>query len=58
MELMIVLGVGTTIGIVRIFISKRGGNSGKKLRYYNYSKYTVKHKKLNQSLNEQSKTTF
>jgi len=57
MEVVIIIGTGLSIGILRIFISKKSGKS-KKLKYYNYSKYTLKHKRLGQSLNEQSKVKF
>ena len=57
MELLVVIGVGLSASMIRIYLSKRSGKS-KKLRYYNYTKYTIRHKKIGQSLNEQSKTTF
>jgi len=55
--LIVVIGIGTVISAIRIKMSKKSGKS-KKLKYYNYSKYTIRHKKMGQSLNEQSKITF
>lgn len=57
METLIFLCVGVGIGIIKCTISKRNGKTTK-LRYYNYRKYAIKYKKINNSLNEESKITF
>ena len=54
---ILVLGIGTVVSTARIIISKRGKKS-KKLVYFNYSKYTIRHKQMNESINLQSKNTF
>lgn len=59
METLIIIGAGLTISVIRIVVFKKGRKSkDKKLVYYNYSKYIIKHKKMGQSLSEQSKITF
>ena len=57
MDVLIIIGITIGASAIRIFIKKRSGNS-EKLNYYNYSKYTIRHKKIGQSLNDQSKTTL
>jgi len=57
MEIFLAIGLTVSVSIIRCVIYKKG-NTSKKLRYYNYSKYTIKHKKLGKSLSEQSKNNF
>ena len=54
MEALILIVGGIGIGIIRISFAKRNKTS-QKIRYTNYSKYVVKNKKYNNSINEQSK---
>lgn len=57
MEALIIIGTGLVISAIRIGISKKSGKSkNKKLVYYNYSRFAVKYKKIDDSLNQQSKS--
>lgn len=54
---LFILGTGLAVGIYRCSLYKKD-NKATKVKYYNYSKYSIKHKKLNQSMSEQSKNLF
>jgi len=59
METAIVIGTTLSIGIIRVIIANRQkGKKSKKIRYYNYRQYEIKYKKLNDSINQQSKNNF
>jgi hypothetical protein len=45
---------GLAIGIVRIKCNKSG--KSKKIKYYNYSKFEIKYKKIDEALSKQSKS--
>ncbi len=57
MYTLVVIGVGLSIGIIRSIAYKKN-NKAKKLKYYNYRKYAIKYKRINNSINEQSKGVF
>lgn len=57
MYTLIVIGVGLSIGIIRSIAYKKN-NKAKKLKYYNYRKYAIRYKRINNSINEQSKGVF
>ena len=54
---IIVLVGGLSVGIIRCAIAKKG-NKGKRFKYYNYRKYAIRHKKMGELINIQSKNTF
>jgi len=57
MEILIALipvGAGLIIGIVRIKYNKSG--KSKKIKYYNYSKFEVRYKQIDEALSKQSKS--
>jgi len=54
---ILVLGIGAVVSTVRIIISKQGKKS-KKLVYFNYRKYAIRHKQMNEEINLQSKNRF
>lgn len=58
MEILIALipvVAGLAIGVVRIKCGKSSGKS-KKIKYYNYSKFEIKYKKIDEALSKQSKS--
>ncbi|WP_164509097.1 hypothetical protein [Clostridium rectalis] len=57
MYTVVIIGTGFIVGIIRCYIYKKNKNSNK-IQYYNYSKYAVKYKRLNNNINQQSKNIF
>ena len=53
----IIIGGGVLIATVR-FTYSRITKSSKKLVYYNLRKYTIKHKKMDKSVNDAAKGMF
>jgi hypothetical protein len=50
-----IVGIGLSVGIIRCLLLKNKKRS-KKLKYYNYSKYAIKYKKINSNINQQTKS--
>lgn len=57
MDMLIFVGLGTGIGIIRCIWAKQTKKTSK-IKYYNYRKYAIRYRRLNKSLNEESKNTF
>lgn len=57
MEFVVIAGVGISVSLFRLLKFKKVKKT-KKLRYYNYAKFEVKYRKINEAINEQSKAMF
>lgn len=55
---LIVIGIGLGAGLVRYFVFNKRKNNRKKLTYYNYRKYEIKYKRINDVISQQSKNGF
>jgi len=54
MEVVLIIGTGLSIGLLRIFISKKSRKQ-RKIRVYNISNRIIKNKKYLNTLSERSK---
>lgn len=55
---LIVIGAGIGVSMIRVALYKKGKKKTKKIQYYNYIKYEVKYKKINNAVNERTKGLF
>lgn len=55
---IVVVSVGLIVGTYRCVKYKKNGGTSNKVRYYDYSKYIIRHKKNDISLSRRSKDSM